>query len=108
MISPAFMKYCNGTELIWNKGGECEMLTALENEKCFLFMYGDWRKFYEKEFVGEVFDKMKRVGGYFIHIWNKMLDFNNKKYTLAYDSGATYIELAKVYCPRVLETRINF
>lgn len=71
-------------------------------------MHNSFTKFYEPEFYSEIFDRIKQVGGYFIHIWNKMLEFNNKQYKLDYDSKAAYVELAKVYCPRVVETRISF
>jgi len=108
MISPAFRSFCNDTKLMWDKGGNCSVLTAIPNQKCFVIMHNSFAKFYEPEFYSEIFDRIKQVGGYFIHIWNKMLEFNNKQYKLDYDSKAAYVELAKVYCPRVVETRISF
>jgi Alpha 1,4-glycosyltransferase conserved region len=108
MYSPAFRSHCNGTKLEWGEGGYCGKLRAFPHPKCFPQGIGDWEKFYLEEFAKDVKDTITRNGAYFSHIWNKMLAFNQKKYELSHDSKAAYIELAKVYCPRVLATRNYF
>lgn len=91
-----------------NDAGQCGNISVLANQECFMIMYKEFHKFYEEQFKNEVFEIITKVRGFFIHIWNKMLAFNDKKYKLDYESKAAYMELAKVYCPNVAETRITF
>jgi hypothetical protein len=50
-----------------------------------------------------VLEKIAQSGSFFIHIWNKMLSFKNRNYTMGKESGAAYAEIARVFCPRTFE-----
>ncbi|KAG5667424.1 hypothetical protein PVAND_015404 [Polypedilum vanderplanki] len=103
MVTPAFLSFCNGTELPLEKTGQCDTLTAWANQKCFPIMFGSFSKFYEDNFKDEVMKKFHETGSFFIHIWNKMLAFGNKSYKLYKNSTAAYMEVAKVFCPKTIE-----
>lgn len=108
MISSVFKSFCNSTNLLLKDGGQCENISVFANQDCFMIMPGQFKKFYEEQFKNEIFKIITEIRGFFIHIWNKMLTFNGKNYTLDYESKSAYMELAKVYCPNVVETRIIF
>ncbi|KAG5667862.1 hypothetical protein PVAND_015831 [Polypedilum vanderplanki] len=103
LISQVFLTFCNSTELHNNKFGKCDKITALPTDKCFAIMYGSFKNFYEENSKDEVLDKIFQSGSFFIHIWNKMLTFDNQTYKINHQSKSAYAQIAKVYCPKTFE-----
>ncbi|KAG5666676.1 hypothetical protein PVAND_014691 [Polypedilum vanderplanki] len=103
LVTQSFRSFCNNTNLERNKTTKCDKITALANEKCFLFMWHEYEKFYEEKFLNEGLERMMKIGAFFVHIWNHSLKYYNKIYKLTRDSKVVYMELAKAYCPRTIE-----
>lgn len=109
MLSGAILSFCKNTTFKQDdEDSECDELTVLTGHKCFPVMYNNFGKFYEEQFVGEMFDVLKKTRGYFIHIWNKMLEFSKKSFQKGPAAKSAYFELAKIYCPLVVGTKVDF
>ena len=104
MMTPAVTSFCKDKKLDLTKEETCGAMTLLPTEKCFPFIYSGFTKFYKEENANEVFDRIKTRGSYFAHIWNRMLSTLNETLLMHRTSKTAYVELAKVYCPRVFDT----
>jgi hypothetical protein len=102
LLTSTFKAVCNVTTL----NSSCENFTLWPRERCFPILFNEFSKFYDENSAGEVLDKIAAAGSFFIHIWNKMLNFHNKTYELSHDSKSAYMELARSYCPLTVATKI--
>lgn len=108
MLTSSIRSFCLGKQFPPNERSSCENVKVLPFEKCFVIPFEDFYKFYEENFQNEILDIISKKTPYFVHIWNAMLHIRNKNYSLSYNSSSAYMELAKIYCPEVAETKISF
>ncbi|KAL7014068.1 hypothetical protein ACKWTF_015723 [Chironomus riparius] len=104
MLSVSIRSFCNNKNITKNELTICDEFTILPVQKCYPLEYDDYYNFYLPEGKMKALEKIKHSNAYFVHIWNKMLDFGNQKFPLTFESDSAYIELAKALCPKVLKT----
>lgn len=81
---------------------DCEGFHVLRREYCYPINYVNWRKLMRED---DVENSMKKVrDSMVVHFWNKM----SHTETINVDSKAPYIQLARKFCPKVLETCRDF
>lgn len=101
MLTNVVKSFCKRTDLPSEKETICGNFTVLPSVKCFPLGYDEWEKVYQDEHKDYVLKKS--TGSFFMHIWNKMQDFDGKTYKLKFYSESAYIKLAKLHCPKVYE-----
>ena len=104
MLTDSIRLFCKDVNLEKDKETKCGNFTVFPSTKCYPIGYGGYWLFYDEKSLKEVTEKLNSTGAYFVHIWNKMLSFNNQKFKLIYNSTAPYIELGKKLCPQVMKT----
>ncbi|KAG5670082.1 hypothetical protein PVAND_000367 [Polypedilum vanderplanki] len=110
-VTAAFKTYCNDLNLDVNQTSTCDKITAIKSEKCFLYMWWEFKEFYEEESTEEGLRKLAKNSPYFIHIWNSSLKFyehNNYNESMSDDSKTLYMELAKSLCPKTIKMTETF
>lgn len=108
MFYKVVTSFCNGTKLSAKNGTQCGNFTVLPTSKCYPIFYNEWRKIFQDEFRDYVLEKIKDLGGHFLHVWNKMQDFGKTTFKLKFDSDSAYMSLAKLHCPKVYETLVKY
>ena len=108
LVTEAVLSFCKNKNFSFDALESCDSMALLPYMKCFPCMYTEFKWFYEEENLSDVFDRINQHGSYFAHIWNRMLDTVNSSLLMARNSKTAYIELAKVYCPKVFATVDEF
>ncbi|KAG5666936.1 hypothetical protein PVAND_014941 [Polypedilum vanderplanki] len=108
MLTNVIKSYCPNVDLVVENATQCGNFTVLPQNKCYPIMYDEWFKVYQEEHTGKMLEKITNSKPYFIHFWNKMGDFENKKFELPFTSQAAYMELAKIHCPKVYKTLVKY
>ncbi len=98
VITQTMKKFCGLQSTTFNNvtPEQCHGFKILPVDKCLSITYHEFRKFYDKNDLEEVMQRLEPT--HFVHFWNKM--GNNKQ---SIQSKVAYIELAKEYCPIVIE-----
>ncbi|KAG5666937.1 hypothetical protein PVAND_014942 [Polypedilum vanderplanki] len=104
MLTNVIKSFCPNVDLDDKKSTRCGNFTVLPQNKCYPIMYGEWSKMYQEEHTEKMLEKVENSKPYFIHFWNKMGDFENRRFELPFTSKSAYMELAKFHCPKVYKT----
>ncbi|XP_049820394.1 lactosylceramide 4-alpha-galactosyltransferase-like isoform X2 [Aethina tumida] len=80
----------------------CEEYTVLPQNTFNAIPWNEWQKYFNETYNTEVQTKIK--DSYGIHVWNK----NSKQWKLSLESKATYMTLAKEFCPNVIKEMHDF
>ncbi|XP_049820392.1 lactosylceramide 4-alpha-galactosyltransferase-like [Aethina tumida] len=75
----------------------CEDYTVLPQNAFHPIPWNKWQKYFNETYNTEVRKKIKNSYG--IHVWNK----NSIQWKLSLNSNATYMTLAKKFCPNVIK-----
>lgn len=102
------MMFCEGVKFKYDVTSKCDDITMWAALKCFPVGASKFTRFYEEDFADDVLKSLANSGSYFVHIYNKQLDFYHKTFDVSPDSKAAYIQVAKVYCPRTFATGYHF
>lgn len=99
-ITKAILNLCNVTS--FNEAGiiidKCEDLHILKAEDCYPIPWQEWNSLIN-EYQSD--DMMRRVNqSKVVHCWNQL----TKDVTLNVSSKAPYMQLARKFCPRVMQT----
>lgn len=77
----------------------CKGFNFLEVQECYAVGYAEWEKFVSHE-IADSIEVMNRVSeSLVVHIWNHF----SRHYIIETDSVAPYLELARQFCPKVLQ-----
>lgn len=101
MFTKAVKAHCNGTTLSAARDTKCGNFTTIPTAKCYPVFYGEWKYIFQDDHKDYVLKKLSDFGAYFLHVWNKMQDFDNTTFKLKFDTGSAYVHLAKLHCPRI-------
>ncbi|XP_070507589.1 lactosylceramide 4-alpha-galactosyltransferase-like [Chironomus tepperi] len=104
MLTNAIRLFCEGTTLEKHRMTKCGDFTTFSSEKCYPIEYGDYWMFYNSKSYKNVTKILNETQPYFLHIWNKMLNFTQQEFKLTYSEPSSYVELGKKYCPQVIRT----
>ncbi|KAG5669155.1 hypothetical protein PVAND_017050 [Polypedilum vanderplanki] len=102
LVTKIIRSFCEGTNFNITQDEQCENVTLWAQKRCFPIFYSGYWKYYLEKDMKEVLEKILLDGIIFAHLWNHLTIGQN--YHLTKKSKAAYIELAKVYCPKVYET----
>lgn len=104
MFTSSIRNFCNNTNLVTNNYTKCGNFTVFPRQKCYPITYGEWRQIFETKSKFEALNKIQNSGAFFLHIWNKMQDFEKMSYKLMFTSDVAYMHLARTHCPEVYMT----
>lgn len=97
ILSKIVRDMCNSSDPQKMSRKHCQGFKVLPSELCFAVDYPEWQSFFQDDKLNEVLEKTK--DSIFVHFWN-YLSASTK---LSTGSNSAYINLAKQFCPRVLE-----
>jgi lactosylceramide 4-alpha-galactosyltransferase len=93
---------CNSTEPSEMTRENCDGFMVLPSSNCFEINYPEWEKFFFENKTKEVLRRTENST--IVHFWNYM----SANEVLKTKSESAYIQLARKYCPRVLEVSGDF
>jgi hypothetical protein len=108
LLTKVLKDFCNDIKRVDGIENKCGNFTILPISKCFPINYGGWRKVFEDNEKDFVLKTLNETGAYFLHVWNKMQDFDKTTFELSFDSDSAYIYLAKKHCPKVYQTVVKY
>jgi hypothetical protein len=103
MLTSSVRAFCNNSDIPDKIENICGNFTTFPSVKCYPYNYGGWKKVFQEDAKDEVLEKLKSTGAFFIHIWNKMQDFDKSHFELMTNSTSAYIHLAKIHCPKTFQ-----
>jgi len=104
MFTDSIRLFCKGVTLEKHNVTKCGDFTTFPSEKCYPIEYGGYWLFYNEKSYKNVTEILNTTQPYFLHIWNKMLNFTQQEFKLLYNKHSSYVELGKKYCPQVMKT----
>lgn len=104
MFTDSIRLFCKGVTLEKHNMTKCGDFTTFPSEMCYPIEYGRYWLFYNAKSYKNVTDILNETKPYFLHIWNKMLNFTNQEFKLIYSEHSSYVELGKKHCPQVMKT----
>jgi hypothetical protein len=93
---------CNSTEPSEMTRENCDGFLVFPSSDCFEVNYTEWELLFSENGTNEVLQRTKNST--IVHFWNYM----SANIVLATKSESAYIQLARKYCPRVLEVSGEF
>lgn len=108
MFTRSIKTFCNGTILGAGKETKCGNFSTLPTAKCYPIFYGEWKTVFQDEHKDYVLKRLNDTGAYFLHVWNKMQDFDKTTFKLTFESNSAYMHLAKTHCPKVYESLVKY
>jgi hypothetical protein len=75
----------------------CNKFQVLPIETCYSIRWPEHKKFFAEKYLNETMSRLEN--SLIAHVWNK----HSARTPLAIDANVAYIQLAKTYCPKVLE-----
>lgn len=82
--------------------GHCGPFRVLPVDQCYAINWNDYHKFFDPNFASKTLNLLK--DSLITHFWNKF----TSKLKLTVDSNGAYIQLARRYCPKVIEASTDF
>ena len=108
MFYEVVSSFCNQAEMSTEETTHCGNFTALPRDKCYPVFYTEWQKIFQDEHKDYVMEKVKDAGAYFLHVWNKIQDFDNETFSLTFESKSAYMHYARNHCPKVYQSIVKY
>jgi lactosylceramide 4-alpha-galactosyltransferase len=75
---------------------------VLPIEKCYSIRWPEHEHFFKEQFLEETMNRVNN--SLIVHVWNK----HSMKTNLTIDAKVAYVELAKRFCPKVIQSSGNY
>lgn len=104
MLTKAVKSFCNSTTLSAGVETKCLNFTVIPTRFCYPVFYGEWKRIFQDEHKNYIFSILNNTKAYFLHVWNKMQEFDKTVFKLKFDSRSAYMHLARTHCPKVYKS----
>lgn len=98
VITRVLQTICNTQNTTKMTRSNCFGFHVLPIKDCYSISWPEYKKFFKEEYLNETMERINR--SLIVHVWNKF----SASRELSVDSKVAYIELAKQYCPKVIES----
>lgn len=103
LITRVLKELCKADDLTeMTKMSDCHGFHVLDRKICYAIIANDWKRLWATNTADEVMSEVEE--SLVVHFWNS----RSKKKKISVDSSAPYIQLARQFCPKVLETVKEF